>query len=84
MADSFRLESPRRPATGQEILDLIGPVKNETIAAILFTRASSDEILQAVDLWEEDHYTMQAHSRHMSDRIRRIYEILDYEQGMSE
>jgi len=70
--------SHEKSATGDEIRDITGPLGNDIIAAIQETGATRAEVLQAFDWLEESHYTLSTFMRPMNERVRRVYEILDY------
>lgn len=64
--------------TERDLVDMLGPMDDGIIAAILHTGASMEEIEQA-SLWlDENHYAMSTTDRVMRERARRVYEILDY------
>jgi hypothetical protein len=65
-------------ATGNDIVAITGPLDNEILDAILHTHATRAEIAQALNWLEESYYTMTAATRPMSERTRRVYQILDY------
>lgn len=65
-------------ATGNDIIAITGPLDDEILDAILCTHATRAEITQALNWLEESSYTMTAATRPMSERTRRVYQILDY------
>ena len=74
-----RLRSSReKSVTGDDICSIAGPLDDDIIAAILRTGATRSEVMQAFDWLEESYYTMSIFMRPMNERIRRVYEILDY------
>jgi hypothetical protein len=70
--------SHEKTATGREVRDIAGPLNDDIVAAILETGATRAEVMQAFDWLEESRYTMSAFMRPMNERVRRVYEILDY------
>ena len=67
-----------RSATAREIRDIAGIRNEDIIAAIQNTRATRLEVIQAFDWLEESHYTLSTFVKPMNERVRRVYEILDY------
>jgi hypothetical protein len=70
--------SHKKPATDGDIRAIAGPLGDDIIAAILETGATRAEVMQAFDWLEESYYTMSTFMRPMNERVRRVYEILDY------
>jgi len=67
-----------KAATVGEIRDVAGNLNDDIIAAIQKTGATRNEVIQAFDWLEESHYTLSTFMKPMNDRVRRVYEILDY------
>ena len=67
-----------KSASGSDIRAIVGPLEDDIIAAILKTGATRTEVMQAFDWLEESHYTLSTFMRPMNERVRRVYEILDY------
>ncbi len=70
--------SHEKSATGGDIRAIAGPLDDDIIAAILHTGATRAEVMQAFGWLEESHYTLSTTVRPMNERVRRVYEILDY------
>ena len=67
-----------RSATAREIRDIAGIRNEDIIAAIQNTGATRTEVIQAFDWLEESHYTLSTFMKPMNERVRSVYEILDY------
>jgi hypothetical protein len=78
MATAKKMHRPEKSATSSDIRTIVGPLDNDIINAILQTGATRAEVLQAFDWLEESHYTLSTLMRPMNERVRRVYEILDY------
>ena len=65
-------------ATADDIRTLVGPLDESIISAILHTGPTPDEVRQALQWLEENHYTGAIFSRPMDERVRHVYDILDY------
>jgi hypothetical protein len=66
-----------KAATGQEIRNILGPVDDEMVAAILRTGASSGEMLEAFEWLNDDDYMGTQLQRPMNDNVRRVCELLE-------
>jgi hypothetical protein len=73
--------SHEKSATGSDIRAIAGSLDDDIVAAILHTDATRAEIMQALDWLEESHYTLSTYMRPMNERVRRVYEILDYAEN---
>jgi hypothetical protein len=71
---------PHRPATGSDVVQILGPLDDGMIAQILATGATSEEITEArAWLSTRDYFRRLAHdSAH--GRIARVYHFLDVER----
>ncbi len=78
-----KIKIVKKPATGQEIYDITGQMDHKMIAAILHTGATFDEVLQAYQYLEENYYTKPVFIKHMTDRVRHVYDILDYSRDFA-
>lgn len=78
MALKKRRHSHDKSATDDDIRAIAGPLDDDIVAAILRTDATPAEVTQALDWLEESYYTRSASMKHMNERVRRVYEILDY------
>jgi len=67
-----------KTATGSDIRAIVGPLDDEIVTAIQHTDATRAEVVQALNWLEESHYTLSVYMRPMNERVRRVYEILDY------
>ena len=67
-----------RSATGRDIRDIVGVLNDDIVMAILKTGATRSDVVQAFDWLEESYYTRSTFMRPMNERVRRVYEILDY------
>ena len=67
-----------RSATSRDIRDIAGAMDDDIVMAILKTGATRVEVMQAFDWLQESHYTRSTSMRPMNERVRRVYEILDY------
>lgn len=67
-----------KAASRGEIRDITGPLHEDIITAILQSGATRAEIMEAFDWLEESHYTLSAFMKPMNERVRSVYEILDY------
>lgn len=70
-----------KQVTQAEIRAIVGPLDDIIIEAILHTGATSDEIRQAFVQLEEDTYTKAIFTRRMDERVRSVYDLLDYERN---
>lgn len=70
--------SHEKSATAGEIRAIVGPLDDDIVVAILETGATRVDVIQAFDWLEESYYTMSTFMRPMNERVRRVYEILDY------
>jgi hypothetical protein len=68
----------QKTVTSDDIRLLIGPFDEDLVRAILQTGATPGEVLCAYEMLEEDHFTQPISDRHMPDRVRSVYNILDY------
>ncbi len=73
-----RIRHTDSAATNEDIIAIIGQMDHIIVDALLHTGATPDEIIQASEWLEENHRTKAIYARHMGDRVRRVYEILDY------
>jgi hypothetical protein len=74
----------RRPATAEEIADIVGTVENGTIAAIIATGATRDEVLEA-NTWLNADNDMHRELHHMPRGVvARVLDILEAEIVPSE
>lgn len=78
MAGFVKTKKRRSSLTEREVIDITGPLEGGIIMAILHTGASAEEIRQASAWLDENHYTRATADRLMGERMRRVYEILDY------
>lgn len=67
-----------KAATAREIREIAGTLNDDIITAIQKTGATRSEVIEAFDWLEESHYTLSAFMKPMNERVRRVYEILDY------
>ncbi len=65
-------------ATSDDIQDIAGPLDNAIVMAILHTGATRTEIQLAFESLEENHYTKATFARPIDERVRHVYDILDY------
>ncbi|MFA6104922.1 MAG: hypothetical protein WC721_22255 [Victivallaceae bacterium] len=70
-----------RRATPADIRAIVGPLDDVIIDAILHTDATPSEVLQALEWLEENYYTRASFARRMDERVRNVYNILDYERN---
>ncbi len=80
----LRLKKPPESVTVQAVTDILGPLDSGILAAILDTGASLEEIRRAAVWLDENHYTQATADRPMSQKMRRVYEILDYARSRFE
>ncbi len=64
----------RRPATAEEITDIVGEIENGTIAAIIATGATRDEVLEA-NTWLNANDDMHRELHHAPRGI--VAQVLD-------
>ena len=81
MALKKRRHSHEKSATGSDIRAITGPLDDDIVAAILRTDATPAEVVQALDWLEESYYTRSASMKPLNERVRRVYEILDYAEN---
>ena len=62
----------------RDIRNVVGPLDESIITAILHTGATIEEITQALAWLEENHHTRAVFARRMDERVRHVYDILDY------
>lgn len=67
-----------RAATRHDIRAIAGPLEEAIVMAILHTGATPDEVQEAHAGLEENHHTKAISVRQMEDRVRHVYNILDY------
>jgi len=67
-----------RAATRRDIRAIAGPLEEGIIMAILHTGATPDEVQDAYNGLVENHHTRSTAVRQMQDRVRHVYNILDY------
>ena len=68
----------KKSVTADDIQAIAGPLKEDVVEAILRIGATEAEIKKAFDYLEESYYTMSIFARPMDQRVRRVYDILDY------
>ena len=80
---SAKLKKTVKPATGQEIRSILGPVDDELVTAILVTGATQHEIMQAQQWLDSDDYIGKEAGKTMDIRVARVHKILqrDREQN---
>jgi len=71
-----------KSATAEDVRVIVGPLEDAIIEAIVHIGATPREVLHALQLLEENHYTKAIYSRPMEDHVRRVYDILDYERSI--
>ena len=67
-----------KPASIGDIREIVGGLNDDIVSAILETGATRAEVTEAFDWLEESRSTLSAFMRPMNERVRRVYEILDY------
>jgi hypothetical protein len=67
-----------KSARGSDIRAIAGPLEDDIVAAIMAIGATRAEVMQAHNWLEESHYTLSTSMKPMNERVRRVYEILDY------
>ena len=70
--------------TGCCIREITGLTDDVIVKAILVTGASRKEIQQACDACFENLHVKAGRIRPMSDRVRRIFDILDYSRDFAD
>lgn len=74
-------KSNEKQATVMDVRAIVGHLDDVIIEAILHTTATPNEILQAMEWLEENYYTRASSTRRMDERVRNVYNILDYERN---
>src|SRR5690348_7549052 len=67
-----------KPATSDDIRAIAGPLDDDIIVAIQRLGATRAEVSQAFDWLQESRYTLSVFMKPLDERVRRVYEILDY------
>jgi uncharacterized protein (DUF1810 family) len=73
-------QTPQKQATGKEIREVLGPVDDEIVAAIIRIGASSSEVEQAFKWLNDDDYMGAELQKPINDSVRRVYELLQSER----
>lgn len=73
-----------KPATGQEIRSILGPVDDELVTAILGTGATHHEIMQAAEWLDDDDYMGKEVGKPMDIRIARVHKLLQQDRERME
>lgn len=66
--------------TREKIIDIVGPLEDDQIAAILATGASVADVMEAFAWLSEDEYLGNALQRPMSGVVAEVYEILQADE----
>ena len=67
---------PSRRITADDVHRIVGRLEDEQLAAVLATRASLQELIEARQWLSADDVVASEAHRQMSGRVARIYEIL--------
>ncbi len=65
-----------KPATGQEIRSILGPVDDELVTTIMEIGATHKEVLQALEWLDDDDYMGRQLGKSMDISVARVHKIL--------
>ena len=68
----------------EQVTAIVGHMDDEYITAIVDSGASADDVLQAFTWFNSEEAIGQDPEHHMTDQVRRVYQILVTAQGEDE
>lgn len=74
------IKKREQAATYADIRSILGPLDDEILTTVFEIGATPGEIFQASEWVDRNHYTLPTRMRSMTERMRRVYEILDYDR----
>ena len=69
-------EKLARPATASGVIRIVGPLEDDVIASIVWTRATEAEVLEAVKWFTADDNLGSEVRRTRTGRVAQVYDIL--------